>query len=309
MRPPRALVLALLTGGCGPLVAGDELGTTTTESSGGTQGGTTSAPPATESSSDASDGSTTALPDPTGYEDDGGTGCSFTCPDPPPPSPPPGIGGSFECDIASQNCPDGEKCMPWDNTGGSEWNATRCSPIADDPDGPGEPCTVEGSPTSGVDSCTLHSICWQVDPKTIEGTCHPLCEAVDGEYSCEPPFECAQLAFGIPLCVQPCDPLASSCPEGQSCAFEGSALICRPLPLGGALEGEMCHPEDDPCQDGTLCSYDPAARCHHLPGTGCCAAPCDVNDPSACRVTEVCLPWFPVAPPPELAHLGVCAAP
>ena len=41
--------------------------------------------------------------------------------------------GVFECDLWGQDCPDGEKCMPWASNGGT-WNATRCSPVVDSPD-------------------------------------------------------------------------------------------------------------------------------------------------------------------------------
>src|SRR5262245_15971404 len=35
-------------------------------------------------------------------------------------------GGSNECDVWAQDCPPGEKCMPWANDGGSSWNSLRC---------------------------------------------------------------------------------------------------------------------------------------------------------------------------------------
>lgn len=79
-------------------------------------------------------------------EDGAGTGGLFL-------SEPDGGGTGFECDVFAQDCPPGEKCVPWANDGGGVWNATRCSPVDDDPAAPGEPCTVEGGPTSGIDDC------------------------------------------------------------------------------------------------------------------------------------------------------------
>lgn len=300
MKVRRALAVLALVVGCGPSGGVDP---PEASASGTTHGGAGSSSSASGSSSGAEDGSTTLPLDPTGYEDDGATGCSFTCPDPPMP-PPPGVGGWIECELVAQNCPDGEKCMPWDNTGGAEWNATRCSPIVDDPGQPGEPCTVEGSATSGIDSCALGSVCWQVEPNTHQGVCHSLCDAVHG---CERGLDCAALAFDVSLCVEPCDPLASSCPPFQTCTFSGPVMTCQPAPLDGATRGEMCHPTSLPCIDGTLCSFDPAMTCLHLAGTGCCAEPCDIDDPGTCPAPEICIPWFPVAPPPELEHLGACA--
>ena len=86
-----------------------------------------------------------------------------------------GGGGFNECDIEAQDCPEGEKCMPWANDGGDEWNGTRCSPIAKDPGPLGGPCLAEGSGTSGIDDCDLGLVCWQVDPKTNQGVCHAMC--------------------------------------------------------------------------------------------------------------------------------------
>ena len=76
--------------------------------------------------------------------------------------------------------------MPWANDGGDEWNATRCSPIADVPTQVGELCMVEGSGTSGIDDCDQGLVCWQVDPDTNVGVCHALCEP--GLPGCESPL-------------------------------------------------------------------------------------------------------------------------
>ena len=56
----------------------------------------------------------------------------------------------------------------WANDGGGAWNATKCEEIPPEPDGVGEPCTVEISGTSGVDTCVLGAMCWDVDPETNE---------------------------------------------------------------------------------------------------------------------------------------------
>jgi hypothetical protein len=296
--------VAALALGCGPVGDSGEIGSSSSSSSTGAsavteEGSSTGAPAASSSSSDGADGSSTA-PDPGGYEDDdGGTGCTFTCPDPLPPAPPPGDG-----DWCGLDCPEGEKCMPWANDGGSMWNSFRCTPIDDDPDAPGEPCMVEGSDTSGIDSCVEDAICWQVDPATNEGVCHAACGS---GFVCADGFECLLFDAGVPLCVQSCDALAPDCPAGLACAFLGGGLVCQAVPGAVPLD-QPCGPAI-PCEPGTLCSFDPAVSCGNELGMGCCAAPCDVNDPMACMGPEVCVPWFPLRPPPELADLGVCAAP
>jgi hypothetical protein len=300
--PPGVLAM-----GCGPVVGFDAESTSSSsgasEASSGTPELTT-----TGATTSVDDGGTTSQPTdtgepPSGYEDDGvDTGCAFTCPDPPPPTQPPGGGW---CNIS---CPEGEKCMPWANDGGSEWNAERCSPIDSNPGSPGEPCTVEGSQWSGIDDCDAGSLCWQVDPRTNEGTCHGFCGALDGEELCSAGHDCVLLPPDVPLCVVSCDPLASECDEGQRCLPSGSGFTCLVHDGLGFALGEPC---DAPgaCAIGGLCAHDPAVTCGNEPGQGCCAQPCDVNDPITCVGPEVCVPWFPLRPPPELAYLGVCAAP
>src|SRR5688572_12034982 len=58
-----------------------------------------------------------------------------------------------QCDLFAQDCPAGERCVPWSCDGTPNWNGTRCSPVADEPAGVGEPCTMQDSPWSGLDDC------------------------------------------------------------------------------------------------------------------------------------------------------------
>jgi len=121
-------------------------------------------------------------------------------------------GGSvgFECDVFAQDCPAGEKCVPWANDGGSEWNATRCTPVADDPAATGEPCTVEGGPTSGVDDCNDHTICWDVDARD-HGTCIPLCQGDEANPECHGDQWCF---VGYDASVAVCLPEQLCLPDG-----------------------------------------------------------------------------------------------
>ena len=70
--------------------------------------------------------------------------------------PPSHQGGTLECDPFTQDCPDGEKCMPWADDGGSELERdalhSRSHP---NPQQIGEDCTAEGSSVSGVDNCDI----------------------------------------------------------------------------------------------------------------------------------------------------------
>ena len=130
-----APVLASVLFACGPAASldadgGGEVGSGDAASDGTGVGHSTAA------ATTAADETTTTGADETttgGATDDGttldttdaGAGFIYGAPD--------GGGISFECDLFEQDCPPGEKCMPWANDGGGAWNATRCSPVADNP--------------------------------------------------------------------------------------------------------------------------------------------------------------------------------
>ncbi len=177
-----ALSLASLLVGCSD--------TPPTETDGGGTQTTTTATEATDSLSGSGSVQTSGSSGPfetTAVDDDtttmdAPTGGGFIYGDPE-------TGGPMviECDVYMQDCPDGEKCMPWANDGGDEWNATQCTPISDRPAEPGEPCTVEGGPTSGIDSCAASAMCWQVDPGTNMGNCIAMCTGSADMPVCEDP--------------------------------------------------------------------------------------------------------------------------
>jgi hypothetical protein len=111
---------------CGPVVGvGGDATTSGGTSTGGGAAATTSGGGTIATSADAV---TTSEPDPTLPVDE--TGSSSTEVDPSAGFivDPDGGGPSIECDQWAQDCPPGEKCMPWANDGGSSWNATRCFP-------------------------------------------------------------------------------------------------------------------------------------------------------------------------------------
>ena len=97
----------------------------------------------------------------------------------------PDVRRETDCNLWTDDCPRGEKCMPWADDGGGVWNSTRCVPIAPDPRQPGERCTVEESPSSGIDDCAAHSLCWFVDPATNVGVCIAMCSGTEANPTCE----------------------------------------------------------------------------------------------------------------------------
>ena len=63
-----------------------------------------------------------------------------------------------ECSTYEEDCPDGQKCMPFANDGGNAWNALKCVDVVGE-GGHGDPCTVEGNGVSGVDdTAVIHQI-------------------------------------------------------------------------------------------------------------------------------------------------------
>lgn len=228
---------------------------------------------------------------------------------------PDNAGVAAECDIWAQDCPAGEKCMPWSDGGDDVWNATRCSPVEPSPAQPGDPCTVVDSGTSGLDNCELGAMCWAVDPDTLEGTCAEVCSGSATAPICADPEYACILANGgvLNVCLPLCDPLLQACAEGQACYPSMGGFVCGPdvsHELGAF--GEACAFVNG-CDPGHVCiaaEFVPGCR-----GGSCCSAYCDLDDPDASASCpgsadgQTCEPYFTGEPPPSYASVGVCAVP
>jgi len=219
--------------------------------------------------------------------------------------------GIFRCDIWAHDCPAGEKCMPWSSDGGSAWSGTRCSPIAAEPAGIGEPCHVEGSEVSGLDDCELASMCWDVNPETNEGTCVPLCVGDSSRPLCSDPNRyCRQAAGGVlNICLPTCDPLLQDCPEGQVCHGTTGPFVCSSDVSGGRGLNEACEYHSY-CPPGLQCMSSEGHPCE--PGAlACCRPFCEVGTYGPpCAATEECVPWFEDAnAPARWEDVGYCAFP
>ncbi len=235
----------------------------------------------------------------------------------------PGFGGFLqrpdgpvgdECGIFEQDCPAGEKCMPWANDGGSSWNATRCTTVVASPDQVGDECTVEGSGTSGFDSCDLGAMCWGVDAKTNIGVCVEMCGCTELTPTCDTPNTACSISNGgvIALCLGVCNPLdPDACDAGEGCYASGSLFQCA-----NDASGELGTP-GDPCEFLNVC--DPGSYCgmpSFVPGgcggsTGCCTALCDPSDgPEQCLAGQSCVPFYDEGGAPDecLGQVGVCVA-
>jgi hypothetical protein len=227
--------------------------------------------------------------------------------------PPPGYAFhcSQSCDLWSQDCPRGQKCAPWANDGGNVWNATKCAPLDPSPRPLGDPCTVEGGATSGIDNCEVGGFCFAVDPITHMGTCIALCSGSESDPECPASTECMVANDGaLPICLPPCDPLADVCVVDEACrpaSYGANTFFCLPVgivvgchDLGGCGFDELCVPPDLHPD----CGED----------EGCCTTWCDLIDPvtadAQCDMQlpgSVCTPYLvDDAPVPGHETLGYC---
>jgi len=229
---------------------------------------------------------------------------------------PDGGGVAFECDLFAQVCPEGEKCMPWGNDGGT-WNATRCSPIDDNPGQPGDECSVEGGAASGIDTCDLGSMCWDVDPKTNMGICIAMCSGDESNPICEDPDTTCSIANdgAIVLCLPSCDPIVQDCAEGQACYPVADDWVCGPDASGemGGY-GDACE-FINVCDPGLMC-LDASATPGCVGAGGCCTEVCDLSDPTGdaqCTGApegQTCTPWYEEGTaPPGYEEVGACTLP
>ena len=308
------LCSALLFGcgddGGGKQTASDTNPTGATNNPATDSAGTTSA--GDDTTTTTTNGNTTP-PDPTGGStggaDTGNTSCSFLGCDTTD-----GGGPATECDVWAQDCPEGQKCMPWANDGSSAWNATKCTDVMENAGMPGDECTVEGNGVSGIDSCQKASMCWNVSAETGTGVCIGFCTGSQEAPQCnEPGTNCVIANDGVLiLCLPGCDPLQQDCPNMDLCIPQpmGDGFVCV-LDASGE-EGQ----QNDPCEfanacDAGLVCLDPtlASECDPQ-ALGCCLPFCDISAPDCTNAGADCLPWYEMGmEPPGLENVGVCGIP
>lgn len=314
-KPPiRRLLPLLLLAACQSAVpvdsnAADDTGTsaspssTTDTSTGDAPQGTTTAP--NPSATDPSIGDdTTATTSSDGDPSNPGCGAFLCVPD--------GGGNPIECDTFEQDCPRGQKCAPWAGDGRTGWNATRCVPVDPDPDGIDEPCTGEGGPFSGLDTCEVGALCFNVDPDTNEGVCTPLCTGSVAAPTCEDPHRICRTNSDaiLNVCIGDCDPLIpDECPEGDGCYPVEDGFLC--VSDASGMEGGPFEPCNFPnaCDPGLFCLPTDRAGSQCDPdASGCCSPVCDLSDPD-CPEETVCESYFEDAPVMGYEDLGVCVTP
>jgi len=244
----------------------------------------------------------------TGAEESEEGGSFIIPPEEPPPS----------CDVWTQDCPGGEKCMPWANDGGNQWNDLKCVDITDNPAQPGDPCTVEGSGVTGLDNCDLGSMCWGVDGETNTGTCVAMCAGDQRAPFCEDPdASCVIVNDGVlTICLPSCDPVLQDCGQGEACYPVNGVFTCAPDASGPdqGVFGDPCEAINT-CDVGLFCA--PAEAVPNCQGSlGCCSDFCDLtgvdpdDDCSGAAEGQECLPAYEEGDvPPGGEHIGLCTIP
>ena len=216
------------------------------------------------------------------------------------------------CDVFKQNCPEGQKCAPYAEGGGSSWNATKCVPVTGDGQ-PGEPCTTMGGGVSGLDDCAEGVFCWDVD-RTNNGVCVEMCSGSEAAPVCnDEDAHCAVTADSIVyLCLPNCDPLVQNCPGDDLCIPIGDTFVC--VLDGSGDEGQVFDPCEfaNACGKGLLCLNPIAAdECDKEAG-GCCMPFCDLVDPNVVcpGVGTSCVSLYEKGmAPEEYKNVGICVLP
>ena len=147
-------------------------------------GGVTGDPGATTTgTTGTADDGATGSSGPTGTGGEGGTVCEFqqesVCGEPS------AFEGEGACDPFGQDCPAGEKCLPYAAAPAESWNSTRCSPVANNPRQLGQPCVTFGGAKDGQDNCDVGLMCWDVDAESKLGTCIELCGCGPAQPTCQ----------------------------------------------------------------------------------------------------------------------------
>lgn len=212
------------------------------------------------------------------------------------------------CDTFSQDCPDGEKCVPFIPEGESTWTGTRCVEVtgaAVD----GDPCLLE-SLQEPNDGCDEDHLCWELiynEDNVLEGVCRPFCAGTSGNPTCEEGASCL-LTGTINVCLQQCHPLFDDCGDAKGCYLNGGQdfFVCQPI-SGGYDEGAPCTFVND-CNPGLFCAADASLPDCISETGGCCTALCDTTGEETCTTPTECTPFFDPAPP-NYDDLGLCVLP
>jgi hypothetical protein len=207
---------------------------------------------------------------------------------------------STECDPFAQDCPEGEKCVPYASTGGF-FDANKCVPIIGDGQ-PGEPCTY-GGVVESTDDCDADSFCW-ADGET--GVCTAFCQGTPDAPSCAMGFHCLIDHDGsVNLCMAECNPLLQDCDQGFGCYWDAGYFGC--------MEASENIPVGEPCESSNACALGlqcvDGTQLPECAGDSCCASFCDVSAPMCPQMGTECVAFYEQEPPMGYENVGLCTLP
>jgi hypothetical protein len=221
--------------------------------------------------------------------------------------------GDAMCDIWNpDDCPAGEKCMPY-AAAGSAWDSLKCVPIDDDPKVLGDECFAPLGGAGGEDDCGAGLFCYYVDSDTLMGTCISFCTGSATTPVCEPGTLCSIVNDGVlVLCRPTCDPVTQDCqPLNSAClqATGSEGFVCIRDASGDAgAYGDPCQYLNG-CDPGLACMGSAGVPDCPMGESSCCTPFCDVNSPNNCPgAGQECVAWFE-SPVPDYEHVGVCVIP
>lgn len=208
-----------------------------------------------------------------------------------------------QCGLWEQDCPEGEKCVPFSTDGGNV-NGTKCVLVTGDGMA-GEACTYAGT-TEATDNCNEHTACWNrmdVDGQSV-GTCTEFCSGSPDEPICPVGSTCLNASETLAFCLDDCDPLAQDCAEGLGCYWASSAFLCV-FQTEDLAEGEPCSYIND-CEPGQWCTD--AELLSGCAGWSCCTGFCSLSNPT-CAPEHECSPFLDQDLPDGYEDVGVCLKP
>lgn len=223
-------------------------------------------------------------------------------------------GGWRDCDNFAQDCPDGQKCVPYAANGGSSWDSLKCVPVMENAVGVGEECFVVGNGVTGIDNCEFGAYCWDTDQEN-KGTCVAQCTGSPESPMCPPKSVCVIYSDAVlNLCLDSCDPLAQDCEYADDVCIgnpSGDGFLC--VIDGSGEEGQVHDPCEyaNACDEGLLCLNSQAAVECDPAASGCCEPFCALGLPNTCPgAGQVCNPYYEIGmAPPEYENVGYCAVP
>lgn len=248
--------------------------------------------------------SVTSVPTPTSTSGETGAGTMSTgiLPMTTEPSGTSGVLDPPTCETKDDKCPVGFKCVPYYKDSDEITDKQGCFPLPSLPDGLGEPCESLLPNLLGADSCAKGLVCFGY-------ICRHLCVG-SNDLICPDSKEWCFDWFDnhtLQTCLPTCDPLASTCPNGESCNTLYPVYVCGSHP--GDLPAFAPCSSDLDCNPGLTCKNGAVAvECAQTP---CCTSLCKIGEAGNCPgVGQVCKPMYDGVPPlPMYDTLGFCSLP